>query len=149
MRRVGRAARGVAVGAALFVGMTAAASRWLQPLRRYEVEGESMSPSLEAGDYVLAVRLPRWAGRSVFGWRVGWIVVAERPDRPGLTIIKRVASVEGASREEEGERVTITLLGDNPAASTDSRQFGPVGAEAVWGVVVVRYWPAGRVGGLL
>jgi hypothetical protein len=40
----------------------------------------------------------------------------------------------------------VTVVGDNPDASTDSRVFGPVPRGAVVGRVVYRYGPEGRTG---
>ena len=65
--------------------------------------------------------------------RVGDVVVARRPDRPGLAIIKRIASIEAGG--------SLFLAGDNPAASTDSRQFGLVPREQIVARVRWRYWP--------
>ena len=47
----------------------------------------------------------------------------------------------GINRLEEGQ---YFLLGDNRAASTDSRDFGPVDARDIVGTAVLRYWPLGR-----
>ena len=33
------------------------------------------------------------------------------------------------------------LMGDNRLSSTDSRHFGPVTRDAIWGRVLVRLWP--------
>lgn len=88
-----------------------------------------MLPTLQPGDYVLA--------DTRAAPRVGALVVAARPDRPGLEVVKRVAAVEGGG---------LRLLGDNREASTDSREFGPAPWEAVRGVVRVRYWPPRRWG---
>jgi nickel-type superoxide dismutase maturation protease len=65
--------------------------------------------------------------------RPGDVVVARRPDRPQLEIIKRIHSIDAAG--------TIFLVGDNPAASTDSRDFGTVTREQVLARVRWRYWP--------
>jgi signal peptidase I len=54
-------------------------------------------------------------------------------------MVKRVALVDGD---------TVTLLGDNPDRSTDSRAFGPVNRERVRGRAVYRYWPVDRRGRL-
>ncbi len=90
------------------------------------VAGRSMVPALQPGDWVLA----RNGGRA----RVGDIVVVERPDRPGLLVVKRVARV-GA----EG----YWVLGDFPEHSSDSREFGAV--RQIRGRVVWRVRPWGRV----
>lgn len=65
--------------------------------------------------------------------RVGDVVVARRPDRPELEIIKRIQAIDGNG--------AIFLVGDNPASSTDSRQFGAVPREQIVARVRWRYWP--------
>jgi hypothetical protein len=109
---------------------------WRRRPFRVEVSGSSMSPSLEPGDWLVAVR-PRRI-------RVGDVVVAEHPERPGFEVVKRVAAGPG---ESVGERVLDSaeywLVGDHEESS-DSRTLGPFDAGAIRGVVVLRYWP--RVG---
>ena len=56
-----------------------------------------------------------------------------RPDRPELEIIKRITAIDAGG--------AIVLEGDNPAASTDSRQFGPVTRAHIVARVRWRYWP--------
>lgn len=94
-----------------------------------------MLPALRPGDYVLATAPPRILGAP----RAGWVVVARRPDRPELELIKRVADPAGLGG-------ALILRGDNPESSTDSRHFGPVLRDDLVGVVWLRYWPPGRVG---
>jgi signal peptidase I len=53
--------------------------------------------------------------------------------------VKRVAAID----QPVG---TVTVVGDNRSASTDSRDFGPVPRRCVIGLVVYRYGPAGREG---
>ena len=103
-----------------------------RPLQRVEVAGDSMRPTLEPGD-----RLVVWSPGPV---RPGDLVAVRDPRDPARTIVKRVATV-GA----EG----VTVVGDNPAASTDSRTFGPVPRGLLRGRVVYRYWPEGRRGRIL
>ncbi len=98
-------------------------------LSRVEVEGDSMLPTLLPGDRLVMLRRRRP--------RVGDIVAVTDPRTPARTLVKRVAAV-GA----EG----VTVLGDNPAASTDSRLLGPVPAAAIRGRAVYRYLPDGRRG---
>jgi nickel-type superoxide dismutase maturation protease len=91
---------------------------------RVMVDGLSMIPELAPGDHLLV----RWG--APFG--VGDIVVARRPDRPDLLVVKRAVRHEG----EEW-----WLEGDNAGASDDSRVFGTVHADAVVGRVVARTAP--------
>lgn len=106
-----------------------AAAAFARPVRRVAVEGESMLPALGPGDRVIAVRPVRP--------RPGDLVVVRDPRHPDRLLVKRVAAVG---------RDGITVLGDNPGASTDSRAFGPV--PRVWGRAVYRYAPAQRAGRL-
>jgi nickel-type superoxide dismutase maturation protease len=87
-----------------------------------------MGPRLPAGALVVARAVD--AKTSL---RAGDVVVARRPDRPGLQIIKRIHSIDTAG--------TIFLVGDNPSASTDSREFGTVSREQIVARVRWRYWP--------
>jgi nickel-type superoxide dismutase maturation protease len=79
-------------------------------VRRLLIEGSSMEPTFQAGDRLTALR--RW--RRV---RVGDVVVLRDPRDHQRWIIKRCVAKVGPS---------IDVRGDNPAASTDSREFGPV-----------------------
>ncbi len=132
----------------LVLGLVSAMAMALrQRCSTFEVQGWSMAPALLPGDYLLILRLPGAAG-----WpRRGWMVVARRPERPDLTIVKRVASVEGeaaargAGRGEPTAGAGIFLVGDNAAASTDSREFGPAPRSAIVGVVWARYRPLRRL----
>ena len=96
------------------------------------VEGRSMLPTFEPGDRLLVVRLPR-------AWpvRPGDVVALPDPRVPGRLLVKRVSAASAG-------RLTVT--GDNPAESTDSRSFGPVDRAQVWGRVCYRYAPAARSG---
>jgi nickel-type superoxide dismutase maturation protease len=85
-----------------------------------------MAPTLRDQDVVVV----RW-GVSI---EVGDVVVARRPDRPELLIIKRVMRREGSR---------WWLEGDNPDQSDDSRLFGAVDEAAVVARVLMR-WRPGR-----
>lgn len=87
-----------------------------------------MAPRLRPGALVVAEPLDQAAVL-----RPGDVVVARRPDRPELEIIKRIHSIDAAG--------TIFLVGDNPGASTDSRDFGAITREQVLARVRWRYWP--------
>jgi signal peptidase I len=130
------------------VAVTAALGAWLalRPFR-VAVEGESMTPTLRPGDWVVAIR-PRRVRR-------GDVVVVEDPRTPGFELVKRVVAVPGdwlevADHHEQGDAAGLVLgpdeywvLGDAPDQSTDSRTFGPVTRAAIRGVVRLRYWPVG------
>lgn len=100
----------------------------LAVVRRIEIEGESMLPTLVPGDRVLMVRIVRP--------RVGQLVVLHDP-RDGKLLVKRVVALRG------GE---VFVRGDNISSSTDSRTFGGVPRRRVCGRVVWRYAPSERAG---
>ena len=127
----------------LVVSMAGVALAWarLRPFRAV-VEGESMMPTLGPGEFLVGIK-----NGTI---RVGSLVVMEHPDRPGYEMVKRVAAGPG---DRVGARVLganeYWVLGDNPAESTDSRSFGPVGRRSLKGVVRARYWPASRLAWLV
>ena len=87
-----------------------------------------MEPTLAAGDRLLVVRGRRPPGA---------IVAVRDPRMPERLLVKRVVSVR---------RHTVTVEGDNPEASADSRTFGPVDRRMLVGRVVYRYGPPERRG---
>lgn len=82
------------------------------------VIGESMVPTLYERDIVLAVKKRPKQGN---------IVIAKVGDRE---VIKRVQSVSPTS---------LFLIGDNAAASTDSRSYGKVPIDSLLGVVKITF----------
>jgi nickel-type superoxide dismutase maturation protease len=115
--------RGALFAAAVVVGLVVLR---LRPFR-VEIRGESMRPTLEPGDWCIAVRARRV--------RPGQIVVLEPPHRPGLEMVKRIDRAEAGG---------WFVVGENAAASTDSRHFGPVPTSAIAGRVRLVYWPPRR-----
>jgi type IV secretory pathway protease TraF len=114
------------VGAAVLTGV------WTDPFR-VEVSGGSMAPGLRHGDWLIATRRGRI--------RRGAVVVLAHPGRT-LDLVKRVAAVpgdRGSGRALGSDEFLV--IGDNEAASTDGRTFGPVRSHAIEGVVRFRYWP--------
>jgi len=95
-----------------------------------------MVPTLLPGDRLLVL-----AG--VGPWRApirpGDLVALPDPRRPDRIMVKRVAAVDGPG---------VVVRGDNEAASTDSRHFGPVDRATVVGRVIYRYHPESRRGRL-
>jgi len=88
-----------------------------------------MLPALQPGDRLLVA--------GMLGARPGDVVAVADPRDVGRTMVKRVTVVDADG---------VTVAGDNPAASTDSRTFGPVPHGLLLGRVVYRYWPEARRG---
>jgi signal peptidase I len=88
-------------------------------IRRIVVDGVSMIPTYQPGEYVWALR--RWRPL-----RADIVVVVALPGDISREIMKRVESVTGD---------TAWLTGDNSNASTDSRSFGAVSNKAITWVV--------------
>lgn len=86
------------------------------------IEGDSMHPTLKSGDRVLVDK------NSAI--KVGDVVVAHHPFKSSVKIVKRVSSIE-----TDG---SISLIGDNPSESSDSRGFGSINGKDVIGKVVAR-----------
>lgn len=135
----------------------------------FRIPSESMSPTLEVGDSVLAAK---------FAYRVadperGDLAVFNGPDGttikrvvalPGDTVAVRdgVLVVNGEPKREPyvdynltdssffgPERVPaghVFVMGDNRSNSRDSRAFGPVPEEDLTGKVLLRVSPLDRIG---
>ncbi len=151
------------------MGLTTLAAAAIQGSRRFAVVEDSMRPTLEPGDWVIARR-----HRGVP--RRGAVVVFASPHNPQLLLIKRVIGLPG-------ERITVAngqvhidgstlaetwasartapdsdnlvpddavwVLGDDRAlSSADSRTIGPVPVDGVAWRVFAIYWPAGRAAAL-
>jgi signal peptidase I len=161
------------VAALLILGSASAAIRALRHrYYRVEVAGESMQPSLLPGDFLVLRR-----GAPSTGQLEAGSIVALR-DATGRLILKRVIGLPGESLRV-GTAVLINrrpliepyasgeapqnqfrganqlpedeyfLIGDNRAASTDSRDFGAVQRDRIKGIAVARYWPLPRAGSLV
>lgn len=82
------------------------------------VVGDSMSPTLLAGNIVVGLTKGRY--------RSGRIVIAKVGDRE---VIKRIDAIKNKK---------YFLKGDNAAASTDSRHYGAVSESAILGVIIMK-----------
>lgn len=128
-------------------GIAAAGVALLAALRRsvavIEVSGLSMAPTLKPGDRVLLRRARPGRARVRAGDLVVLALLAEEH-----LVIKRVAAAPGdpippalagaVPAGLPGALVpvgSLLVLGDNPAASTDSRQWGYLPVHRVRGVV--------------
>lgn len=132
-----------------------------------EVAGASMTPALEAGDFIVIARrrLPHDASgaiaylrgpearpmlKRVIGLPGESLRVGAGVEINGRRLIEPYAHGESATADYRGVRRLNSdeyfVLGDHRAASTDSRHFGPVRASAIEGLAVMRYWPPERIG---
>ena len=154
---------------ALALGVLAAAGLAVRRARLEPmlVSGGSMRPTLGPGQRIAVAPLVRPPAR-------GDLVVVARPRSTGdLEVVKRVVGLPGervrlaaGGLEVDGAPVPepylagppasgelelqlgpaqYLVLGDHRAASTDGRDFGPVGADALLGLVRFAYWPPRRL----
>lgn len=144
--------------------LVAAVVTGVVPFEPVRVPGDSMAPTLAAGDHLLLDRRAHVPAR-------GELLVVADPLAPGALVVKRVAAVAGqqvgisdgvlevdglpvdepyADRSHQqgvyfGPVVVppggLFLLGDNRADSVDSRHTGSVRAADVVGRVTVRLLP--------
>ena len=97
--------------------------------RRLEVVGSSMLPTLQPGDRLVVVRTLKP--------KVGDLVALRDPAQPSRLLVKRLVS---------RDRGRLTVAGDNPEASRDSRDFGPVERASLVGRALYCYHPPERSG---
>ncbi len=159
--------RGLIAGALGATIVAATAVRGV--VRRFEIKEDSMAPTLEDGDWVIAKRTGGQPER-------GDIVVFDDPARTNRHLVKRViglgwervgidtgrVTINGALladrwangiTDSTGEWVVpeghVWVLGDNRSESaSDSRTVGPVPIGDIRWTVVGRYWPASKAGGI-
>ncbi len=134
----------------------------------YQVDGRCMEPRLFTGERVLGEKLT-FRTRSP---QHGDIIVFRYPPDPRQLYIKRIIAVGGETIEIRAGRVFLNgrplsesyrmpasqrdlaphrvidgryfVLGDNRAASDDSRYWGDVAGEAIVARAWLRYWPLER-----
>ena len=103
--------------------------------RTVAVAGESMSPTLNQGDWLLVSCGPEPAIPKL---KASKVYVIERADRPGVFVIKRLIKI--GSGENTGK---AWVEGDNEA-STDSRQWGWIEQTELRARVLFRFRKAKR-----
>jgi signal peptidase I len=151
----------LALGALVAAGLAVRRAR-LEPML---VSGGSMRPTLDPGHRIAVAPLVRPPRR-------GDLVVLARTE--SLEVVKRVVGLPGEQVRLAAGRLEVDgapvpepylagdagagelevelgpaeylVLGDHRAASTDGRDFGPVGADALLGRVRFAYWPPRRLG---
>ena len=162
MRRTAALGAGALALGALVAAALAARRARLEPML---VKGGSMRPTLDPGQRIAVAPLVRPPRR-------GDLVVLSRSQ--DLEVVKRVVGLPGERVRLAAGRLEVDgapvpepylagpatageldlelgpaqylVLGDHRAASTDGRDFGPVGADALLGLVRFAYWPPRRLG---
>jgi signal peptidase I len=141
----------------------------------YRIPTESMVPTLEVGDRILA-------NKFIYHFTEperGDIVVFDSVDKEDdQTLVKRVVGVAGDEIQVEGGVLFVNgeaqdepylnqelpfrgsygpmevpeghifVMGDNRGNSADSRVFGPLPLENLKGEAFVRFWPVSKIGSL-
>jgi len=140
-----------------------------QPVK---VEGTSMMPSLEDQERIFVNKFVY----RLEPIERGDIVVFRYPRDPSKSYIKRVIGVAGDRIRIDGGQVYVNdepldedyvpsaytdarsypetvvpehcyfVLGDHRSMSSDSREFGPVNQNLIYGKAVFGYWPMDKVG---
>ncbi len=140
-----------------------------QPVR---VEGTSMQPRLHDNDRLFINKFV-YRFESI---QRGDVVVFHYPGDPSKSYIKRVIALPGDDLRIEGGSVYVNglrlaepyvptqfedgrsapeetippdnywVMGDHRSISSDSRDFGPVPRELIYGKAAFVYWPADGVG---
>ena len=147
----------VALAVLLFLGINAVSAR-------VRVDGFSMRPTLENGEFVLVNRLAYRFGEI----QRGDIIVFHYPTDPSQELIKRVIGLSGDQVAVNGGKVSVNgqelqepyiaaapaysgnwevpdgylfVLGDNRNDSSDSHSWGMLPVKNVIGQAVLIYWP--------
>lgn len=131
---------------------------------RIRVDGASMEPTLQSGEFVIVNKLAYVFGEP----KIGDVIVFHFPVDPEQEYIKRVIGLPGDRVVIENGRVYVNgqlleedyiaaspvysntwdvppdslfVLGDNRNNSSDSHSWGPVPMEYVVGKAILIYWP--------
>ena len=97
------------------------------------VEGDSMVPTFQRGDWLL-VRY--FTSQRVPKVRVGDVLLVERLEQPGALLIKRLTDIRTDSPNRHYP--TYWVEGDNKSLSQDSRSWGALEGSDIVGKVLLR-----------
>jgi signal peptidase I len=148
----------------LFMGINAISAR-------VRVDGSSMEPSFQHGEFVVVNRLAYKIGT----YELGDVVVFHYPRDPEQEYIKRIIGLAGDQVHIADGLVSVNgevlnepyiaapprytgnwdvpdgyvfVLGDNRNNSSDSHNWGPLQIENVIGKAIFIYWPLTEFGGV-
>jgi signal peptidase I len=136
------------------------------------VNGESMLPTFENGDYLIIDEVSYLKNEP----RRGEVIVFHFPTDESRYLIKRIIGLPGETIQLQGDSVTITkadgevveldetytnngasygtwtleeeeyfVMGDNRGASSDSRSWGPLAKKEIVGKTLVRLFPISNI----
>jgi signal peptidase I len=152
------------LSAVLFLGINAVSAR-------IRVDGNSMEPTLQNGEFVIVNKLAYKLGSP----KIGDVVVFHYPRDPSQEYIKRIIGLPGdhvnimnglvylndeilpepyiaaPARNKFETNVpedSLFVLGDNRNNSSDSRSWGPLPTEYVIGKALFIYWPPNEWGAI-
>jgi signal peptidase I len=108
-----------------------------------QASGSSMRPTIMSGDVMVVLPVGGWIHHLWLGSQLdklnGRVVTAAIGD--GIAVCKRIASINSRPHAEPH----LWVLGDNPPASQDSRDYGEIPFSCVRGVAVGIVWPPSAV----
>jgi len=111
------------------------------------VNGASMEPTFEGGDYLIVDELSYHIRKP----EKNEVIIFRYPLDPSKYFIKRVEGLPGEKITINDKEITLEennyyVLGDNRTASSDSRIWGPVKEDLIVGRALVRLWPFNKIG---